>query len=537
MTDYTNSRAVLIGVSCYKDTNVSNVPSAAKSLQKLRALLIDPDLCGWPEDRVTVIENPPTASRLAQQLRKLAEETTATLLVYFVGHGALSDRGELCLVVGETEIADPDPDLTGLEFRHVRDAVLRSPAKSKIVILDCCYSGKVIPDLSVDDTRFANFTEISGAYTLTALDRQARTPPAEEIERCTLFTEALIDIVRKGLPSAPEFLTFSAIYQELLQQVRAAELPRPNQRGTNTILDYPFSRNVAFGPVLDGELIFVPDIDGEPDPPPGIVESPSRTPRVLVVGAAVLVGLVIVIAIVWAPWRKQHESNVSPVESLVPTTSAPTSATTVTTPGPGSSASKAPTSARVIPAAAPRNLSTVYASGQAKVSWNAPDLAGGQLVHYLVSGTGLGDKTVTTTDTTYTDLPGGATITFTVRAITKTAEGQRLTGAPAVKDLTILASPKITISRGADTSSSRCEKPNCSWINAQLTGFQPNTTYKVYPFANGHVFSEPCVATTDSNGSATCNDVRYDVPDTNVYEYIETPTGVIKSNILYWEPR
>ncbi|KLL11788.1 MULTISPECIES: hypothetical protein [Protofrankia] len=70
-----------------------------------------------------------------------------------------------------------------------------------------------------------------------------------------------------------------------------------------------------------------------------------------------------------------------------------------------------------------------------------------------------------------------------------------------------------------------------------MTGFQPNTTYEVYPFANGHVFSEPCTARTDANGSATCNDVRYDVPDTTVYEYVDTSAGKVPSNTIYWEPR
>jgi Caspase domain len=246
MIDHSESRAVLIGVSRYEDAAVPDVPAAANSLQILHALLTDPDLCGWPEDRVTVIANPPTASKLAQQLRRLAAETTATLLVYFVGHGTLTDSGELCFVVGETEIADPD--LTGLEYRHVRRAVLDSPAQSKIVILDCCYSGKAIQALSADETLFANATEISGAYTLTASDSTAHVPSAEQADHCTSFTEALVDIVRKGLPAAQEFLILSTIYQELRRRLRCAGLPRPNQRGTDTIQIYPFSRNAAFIP-------------------------------------------------------------------------------------------------------------------------------------------------------------------------------------------------------------------------------------------------------------------------------------------------
>ncbi len=526
MFDYTGSRAVLIGVSRYDDENVLDVPSAAQSLQEMRALLIDPELCGWPENQVTVIENPPAANKLAQELRNLAEKTTGTLLVYFVGHGTLSDQGNLCLFVGETELADPD--LFGLEFDRVRSSVIRSPAKSKIVILDCCYSGKVIAELSADGKPLANRTEIRGAYTLTAADRQARTPPAEESERCTLFTEAFVGLVRKGLPGAREILTFHDLYPHLLQLALAAELPQPNQRGTDTILRYPFSRNVAF----------TPDAEPAPEPP---LESPPPHPhgrrRAWILGIGVLVVSLAVAWYAFAPERKGENTQVaSPSSPILLPTAAPSPVSSAP-PTSESSRAKTSTPVRAATAAAPGNLDAVTSGGQVKVSWTAPDLADGEFVSYQVSGTGLGERSVTTTDTTYSGVPSGSNITFTVRAITKSATGQRLTGAPAVKGLTIPASPQITISRGADTSSSKCEKPDCAWINARLTGFQPGTTYRLYPFANGHVFSEPCVATTDAAGAASCNDVRYDVPDTNVYEYVDTPSGRIKSNVLYWERR
>ncbi|MEV7548449.1 hypothetical protein AB0N89_02340 [Amycolatopsis sp. NPDC089917] len=529
MIDYTGSSAVLIGVSHCEDENVPEVLSAARSLQEMRALLTDPDLCGWPEDRVTVIGNPLTASELAQRLGELAEQTTGTLLIYFVGHGALADTGELCLVVGETEIACPD--LTHLKFRHFRSVVVDSPAKSKIVIFDCCYSDKVIAKLSADDTLLAGWTEIWGAYTLAAADRQTRTPPADS-EQGTLFTEAFVGAVRKGLPGDLKTLTFHDIYPQLLQRALAAELPQPSQGGTDTILRYPFSRNAAFGKAAG----LAPEPTPEPvlEPPP---HHPRRRRRAWGVGISVLV---VSVAVAWyalTPERKDKNTQNAIPSSAVPATTGAPAPVSSAPPTAGSPTSKPSTSVRAAAAAAPGDLDAVNSGGQVTVSWTAPDLAGGQFVSYQVSGTGLGERSVTTTDTTYTGVPGGSNITFTVWAITKTVTGQRLTGAPAVKKLAIPASPQITISRGADTGSAKCEKPDCSWINARLTGFQPGTTYQIYPYANGLVFSEPCVATADANGSATCDDVRYDVPDTNVFEYVNTPSGRIQSNVLHWERR
>jgi hypothetical protein len=69
------------------------------------------------------------------------------------------------------------------------------------------------------------------------------------------------------------------------------------------------------------------------------------------------------------------------------------------------------------PAAAPKVTAT---PGRASVSltWTAPNLNGGQLVHYVVSATGQADRTVTTTSTRYTGL-SALQLTFTVKAITR----------------------------------------------------------------------------------------------------------------------
>jgi hypothetical protein len=195
---------------------------------------------------VTVIFNPPIASKLAQQLRRLAEETAGTLLIYFVGHGDLTDTGELSLVVSETEASDPD--LTGLEFNRIRRALLDSPAQVKVVILDCCYAGRTIQGLSsTDETDLADATDISGVYTLTASDGTAHVVPLSEQESLpTSFTGVLVDIVRQGLLRGPAVLTLGDLYPELRQRLRARCLPEPNQRNTDTAIRHPFTRNISF---------------------------------------------------------------------------------------------------------------------------------------------------------------------------------------------------------------------------------------------------------------------------------------------------
>src|SRR5262245_17684405 len=145
--DFSRSRAVLIGTSLYQDTRFSRLPAAANSLVAMQTVLTDPMLCRWPAERVTVLDNPRHGtSHPLLELRRLARETTDVLLFYYVGHGTILRRGQLCLTLSDTSF--DDPDITGLEYQRIRDALADSPARTTIVILDCCYSGRAIEALS-----------------------------------------------------------------------------------------------------------------------------------------------------------------------------------------------------------------------------------------------------------------------------------------------------------------------------------------------------------------------------------------------------
>ncbi|MGK5738132.1 caspase, EACC1-associated type [Micromonospora sp. URMC 103] len=247
VNDYSDSRAILIAVSRYEDDAFRDVPAAETSLQRVLSVLTDSLLCGWPEDRVEVILNPPEPTKLAQRLRRLAEETYGTLLVYFVGHGVLTEIGELCLVLGSTEASDPD--LTGLEFERLRRALIASPAQTKIVILDCCYSGRVIQGLSrASEQELADATQIAGAYTLTAADQAAHVPPREEQDQglCTSFTDSLVGAIRDGVQNSSPVLTLGVLYPEVKKRLRARGLPIPNHRGTDTAYLFPFAWNASY---------------------------------------------------------------------------------------------------------------------------------------------------------------------------------------------------------------------------------------------------------------------------------------------------
>lgn len=243
---YADSRAILIGVSAYEEAAFPSIRAARNSLYAMQQVLTDPTLCGWPPERVTTISNPVLAQDLAVQVAELTQNTTGVLLVYYVGHGVLSSRGELCLTVTSTLF--DHPKVSGLPWDTLAESLRTSPADIRLVILDCCFAGQAIEALSGNDPGLADITHVQGAYTLTATtrNRAAYVPPTDQQDTApTCFTGELYDLIRSGIPGKPAQLTLGDLYPVLRQRLRAKGLPLPNQRGTDTVQQFPFTFNAA----------------------------------------------------------------------------------------------------------------------------------------------------------------------------------------------------------------------------------------------------------------------------------------------------
>lgn len=241
-----SSRAILIGVSNYQDSVAyPSYPAVANSLRSMHAVLTDPDLCGWPKGAVVCIPNPHKAGKIIPQLRTMAKETTGVLLLYFVGHGVLTQDGELCLAITDTD--DANPDATGLEYSKIKRMLYGgTPATVRIAILDCCYSGRVIGlAASTACRQLADLSAAAGTYTLTAADVFADVDSGRDKSAQTALTGELVALIRSGIPEGPPSLTLGDLYPHLWQRLARKNLPHPNQRGDNLVTQFVFTRNAA----------------------------------------------------------------------------------------------------------------------------------------------------------------------------------------------------------------------------------------------------------------------------------------------------
>ncbi|GAA4525942.1 hypothetical protein GCM10023192_07180 [Amycolatopsis samaneae] len=202
--------------------------------------------------------------------------------------------------------------------------------------------------------------------------------------------------------------------------------------------------------------------------------------------------------------------------------------------GPGASATVTPVAA----AGAVTNLAAKQQGGNAAVvTWGAPPMNGGTLQNYVVSATGKPTQNVPGTSATFNGLSGS--VTFTVYAVTKTADGQTLNGPSRSTTLQIATQGSITISQGAPASSDKCSK-NCYWVNASLRGFAANTVYRLRLVSGAsHVVHEENATPTDANGSVNYNKIDYDQPGQNVRIEVLDANGrvITRSNTITWEKR
>lgn len=243
--DFSASRAVLIGVSDYDDPDFVPVPAARNSLDAVYEVLTDSDLCGWPEDRVTVIRNPINAGRLAAQLRSIATDARDIFMLYFVGHGTLTPRGELSLTL--TDTAASDCDYTGLRYSWIRETFLDTPARTKVVILDCCAAGRALQALSASK-QLIQSVAIDGVYTFAATEGSAPAhvvPLKQQASEMTSFTRELVRVIRSGIPLAPTWLTLEHIYTHVRHRLLGKNLPAPNRSLLGNVSNFRFTRNAA----------------------------------------------------------------------------------------------------------------------------------------------------------------------------------------------------------------------------------------------------------------------------------------------------
>jgi len=244
--DPDRSRAILVGTRSYRHgSGLDDLPGITGNINGLANVLIERTRLRPAHCRVLLDQT--DDREVCRRIRQDAGAADDLLLVYFAGHGLIDPgSGELFLALSDS---DPDDPLySSLYFTELRELISRSRASTRVLILDCCYSGRAITTAmasSREDAAFAQ-TEIAGTYTLTATSANvlARAPAGEPR---TLFTGALLDLFERGVPGAGPELTLGVVYAELRRTLE----PQPRRQGTDTADQLALAPNRADGPIAE----------------------------------------------------------------------------------------------------------------------------------------------------------------------------------------------------------------------------------------------------------------------------------------------
>lgn len=146
-----------------------------------------------------LLDQEATYDNIVAGLRKVFKDDSEISLLYFSGHGYddLND-GKICTF-------DYKSNHMGLRFRDILEIIEESKCKNKIIILDCCHSGKIGNFSMIGD----NSVLSCGTTILTACNVNESSI---ECGQHGIFTQLLIDALKGGAADIFGRVTPGSIY-------------------------------------------------------------------------------------------------------------------------------------------------------------------------------------------------------------------------------------------------------------------------------------------------------------------------------------
>lgn len=193
-------KALVIGIDNYPDNDslegcVNDAVSVTRLLEK--------NGDGSPNFDVRLITNPSDTTDIPTTrwlIEELFETHSDVALFYYSGHGLLKSTG------GYIATSDSKRYNDGISMSEILGLATNSRARSKIIILDCCYSG------SFAESNLGNSSISNLCDELTVITASRNTESADEIGDHGVFTSLLIDALEGGAADIRGHITAGSIY-------------------------------------------------------------------------------------------------------------------------------------------------------------------------------------------------------------------------------------------------------------------------------------------------------------------------------------
>src|SRR5919112_1357678 len=131
--------ALIVAVDTYQDDELRDLGAPLRDAEELADVLRDERIGNFRD--VTVLANPDARSAQEGIERFFMERRPLDIvLLHFSGHAFRGERSE-DLFLAVTDTRKQSPHATSVPGDFLRTMIERSPARRKLLLLDCCHSG------------------------------------------------------------------------------------------------------------------------------------------------------------------------------------------------------------------------------------------------------------------------------------------------------------------------------------------------------------------------------------------------------------
>ncbi|TDD41571.1 caspase, EACC1-associated type, partial [Saccharopolyspora elongata] len=192
--------ALLIATSLYGDPRLRELRAPAGEAEELQQVL----LTQGAFDQVEVLRNE-SKSQIERGIEELFQETGPDdlALLYLSCHGLKNDQGQLLFAACNTEVDRKES--TAVSSVFVQHQLSASQAGTKVVLLDCCYSGAFSHGLVPKSAERIDLRQLAGrgSYIMTATSALEYAYEGDELTtsnpvRSSLFTREVLEGIRSG---------------------------------------------------------------------------------------------------------------------------------------------------------------------------------------------------------------------------------------------------------------------------------------------------------------------------------------------------
>ena len=220
------TRVIIVGTGSHHDSGLADLPSVRSAASELAAALIENG--GLDPDHLRILLDPPGPDEVLSAITEQAQQAGDLLMIFYIGHGLMDARGELYLATAGTQTQGSHLAPTSVPYSTIRDALRVSPARARMLVLDCGNAMEALGNRDGAAHEPAGSASASGTCVLAS-----GTPsPARTGRAHADLTRALASLLRTGDPHGPATITIDDAYQYLLRTLDGEDRVRIWTSGT-----------------------------------------------------------------------------------------------------------------------------------------------------------------------------------------------------------------------------------------------------------------------------------------------------------------